>query len=290
MGSRRKAVLAWLVVCLVWGTTYLGIRIALETMPPFLLASLRWLLAGSLLAALLVVRRERFPGPGAWRSLATLGVLMMAVGNGGVVWAQQTVPSGLTSVLVAGVPFWMVAVERLMPGGEPLTLRRLLGLIVGFGGIVLLVWPQVHLPSGSGILGGVASVQLAGLGWAIGSAYARRRRMDENVLAAAAVQMLFAGAALLVVSLARGEPTRASLTGRTAGALAYLVVAGSVVGYTAYAYALKHLPIATVSLYAYVNPIIAVALGTIVAGEEFSPRIVLAGVIVFAGVGMVRDS
>jgi drug/metabolite transporter (DMT)-like permease len=254
------------------------------------MASLRWLLAGSLLAAWLAVRRERFPGPGAWISLGLLGVLMMAIGNGGVVWAQQTVPSGLTSVLVAGVPFWMVAVERLMPGGDPMTARRLLGLIVGFGGILLLVWPQVQLGSGRGFLGGVASVQLAGLGWAIGSAYARRRRMDENVLAAAAVQMLVAGAALLAVSLARGEPARVSFTGRTAGALAYLVVAGSIVGYTAYAYALKHLPIATVSLYAYINPIIAVALGTIVAGEEFSPRIVLAGAIVLAVVGLVRDS
>jgi drug/metabolite transporter (DMT)-like permease len=273
----------------VWGTTYLFIRIALETIPPFLMAGMRWLLAGILLIGILKYRGEPLPGPRSYGALAILGILMMGFGNGGVVWAQQVVPSGLASVIVGALPFWMVAVERFMPNGEPLTKRRMVGLIVGFGGIVLLVWPEVQLAQGGAFLAGLASLQLAGVGWAIGSAYARRRNVAENVLAAAAIQMLFAGVALAALGTLRGEWSMVSFSGRTAGALAYLILVGSMIGYTAYVFALKHLPVATVSLYAYINPIIAVALGTIVLNEPFSARIVLAGVIVFSGVALVRS-
>ena len=127
-----RAYLAWIVVCVVWGTTYLGIRIALETIPPFLMASFRWLAAGTALVVALLIRGERLPGPRAWMSLALTGVLLMGIGNGGVVWAEQTVPSGLTAVLVAAIPFWMVGIERVMHGGERLTARRLGGLVLGF--------------------------------------------------------------------------------------------------------------------------------------------------------------
>ena len=302
MSVKRSAYLAWIVVCIVWGTTYLAIRVALETIPPFLMASFRWLAAGSCLTIALVARGERMPGPGAWPSLAVLGVLLMGVGNGGVVWAEQTVPSGLTAVLVAGIPFWMVGVERVMYGGDRITRGRLAGLVVGFAGIVLLVWPELQLGGGgetaagsgsgridrSSFLGGVAATQMACLGWAIGSSIARRRQHDENVLAASALQMVAAGLALGVVGLARGEWAEVAFSDRTAGALAYLIVAGSIVGYSAYAYALKHLPLATVSLYAYVNPVIAVALGTLLLREPLSSRMVTAAAAVLAGVILVR--
>jgi drug/metabolite transporter (DMT)-like permease len=280
-------------VCVVWGTTYLAIRISLETLPPFLMAAIRWLAAGSILAIALKLRGERLPRPSAWPSLTILGILLLGFGNGGVVWAEQTVPSGLAAVLVATCPFWMVGIDVLMPGGEALTLRRNAGLVVGFGGIVLLVWPEIQVgPSGREFMNGVIATQVACLGWAAGSAYARRRghgeAKDENVLATAAFEMLFGGLVLLGLGMVRHEAARLVFTPRTASALAYLVFVGAIGGFTAYAYALKHLPVATVSLYAYVNPIIAVILGTLILNEPFSARMAVSAAIVLTGMALVR--
>ncbi len=282
-------------MCLIWGTTYLAIRIALETIPPLLMAGIRWIVAGGLLVAILKLGGERLPSPRAWPSLAVLGVLLLGFGNGAVVWAEQTVPSGLTAVLVATSPFWMVGIDALMADGERLTARRVLGLVIGFSGIVMLVWPQIRVGEGGrAFLGGVIAAQIACVGWAIGSAYARRRgrghAKHENVLATAAFEMLFGGVFLLVAGLAMHETARLAFTPRTSGALAYLIVFGAIGGFTAYAYALKYLPIATVSLYAYVNPIIAVILGTLVLKEPFNARMVLAAAVVFGGMVLVKDT
>jgi drug/metabolite transporter (DMT)-like permease len=275
-------------VCLLWGTTYLGIRVAIETIPPLVMAGFRWAVAGSIILAALKIRGERIPAGTDWPAMTVLGVLLIGFGNGCVVWAEQTIPSGLTAVLVAGVPFWMVGVERFMEASEPLTPQRLIGLIVGFGGIVLLVWPELEVGNGRSFFLGVVSTQLACLGWAIGSSYSRRRHADENVLAAAALQMLFGGLILALAGLVRGELGMMAFSGRSVTALVYLIVAGSLGGFSAYAYALKHLPVATVSLYAYVNPVIAVILGTLILGEALSPRMALAGAIVLVGIALVR--
>jgi drug/metabolite transporter (DMT)-like permease len=275
-------------VCLLWGTTYLGIRVAIETIPPLVMAGFRWAIAGSLILAALKIRGEKIPPPSHWFAMTVLGILLIGFGNGCVVWAEQTLPSGLTAVLVAAVPFWMVGVERLMTASDPLTLRRVIGLVVGFGAIVLLVWPELELGNGRAFFLGVVSTQLACLGWAIGSSYSRRRHADENVLAAAALQMLFGGLALAVAGLLRGELRMLAFNGRSVAAFVYLIVAGSLGGFSAYAYALKHLPVATVSLYAYVNPVIAVILGTLILGEPLSPRLALAGAIVLVGIALVR--
>jgi drug/metabolite transporter (DMT)-like permease len=287
--ATRPAYLAWAAVCLVWGTTYLAIRIALESIPPLLMAGLRYVTAGTVIAAALALRGEKLPGRSAWLALTLQGILLIGIGNGAVVWAELTVPSGLTAVLVAAVPFWMVGVERFMSRPDPLTPRRVAGLVIGFTGIVLLVWPELQLSEGRSFLAGVVSTQLACLGWAVGSSYARRRAREENVLATAALQMLFGGVALVIAGTVHGEWPVLVFTPRTASAIAYLVVFGSIVGFSAYAYALKHLPVATVSLYAYVNPVIAVLLGTLVLGERLSPRLIIAGAIVLAGMGLVRE-
>src|SRR5215831_8128256 len=142
---RVRAYAAWVFVCFVWGTTYLAIRICLDTVPPLLMGGLRYLAAGGLLIPALRLRGAALPGRRAWPSLAVLGALMLGLGNGGVVWAEQTVPSGLTAVLVAMSPFWMVAVDAMAHPRVPLTARRIVGLAVGFGGIVLLVWPQLGI-------------------------------------------------------------------------------------------------------------------------------------------------
>jgi drug/metabolite transporter (DMT)-like permease len=277
-----------LIVCLVWGTTYLAIRIGLETLPPFIMSGYRWLAAGALLVGLLKAGGAVLPPRTSWPSLAVVGFLLIGVGNGAVVWAEQIIPSGLAAVLVAASPFWIVAVEQLRKDGETLTLRRTIGLVVGFFGIVVLVWPDLSLSSGRGFVFGVIATQIACFGWAVGTSYSRRRRRDENVLAAAAVEMVFAGAALIGAGLLLGEPAAPSFNPRTATAFVYLLLAGSIGAFTAYNYALKHLPVSTVSLYSYVNPIIAVVLGTIVLDEPFSSRIVVAAAFVLAGMGMVR--
>jgi len=288
-GAPRSAYIAWIIVCLLWGTTYLAIRIALESIPPFLMTGFRWMVAGAMLLAVMRLRGERLPPLRQWPSLTAIGILFMGFGNGGVVWAEQTIPSGLAAVLVAVIPLWMVAVERVMPQAEPLTLRRLAGLVVGFAGIVLLVWPEIGLGEGRQFLFGVAATQLACFGWAIGSSYSRRRGAHENVMVASAMQMVLAGTCILVFALLRGELGSLAFSTRATGALIYLVLFGSLVGFTAYNYALKHLPMATVSMYAYVNPIIAVLLGTIVLGEPLSPRLAAAGAMVLVGMGMVRE-
>jgi drug/metabolite transporter (DMT)-like permease len=196
------------------------------------------------------------------------------------------VPSGMTAVLVATAPFWLVGIEAIWSDGEPITLRRALGLVAGFSGIVLLVWPEIDV-SGSFLKGVIAS-QLACIGWSIGSAYARRRHHSENVLMTAAAEMLLGGIALLTVGLMLGEWRALAFSQRSAGALAYLIVFGSIIGFSAYAYALKHLPVAFVSQYAYVNPIIAVVLGTLILHEPFNARVGVAAGIVLFGMALVR--
>jgi drug/metabolite transporter (DMT)-like permease len=286
--SRRRAYVAWVLVCVLWGTTYLAIRISLETIPPLLMAGLRWVTAGSALVIILKTGGQKLPSRRSWPSLAVLGLLLLGFGNGAVVWAEQTVPSGLTAVLVAMCPFWMVGLEALKPDGDPLTHRRVTGLFVGFAGIVTLVWPEMRIGGGRQFLGGVIASQIACVGWAFGSTYARRRGHEENVLGAAAFEMLFGGLLLLAAGAAIGEWRTLAFNPRTSAALAYLIVFGAIAGFSAYAYALKHLPVATVSLYAYANPIIAVALGTLVLDEPFNIRMAIAAAIVLAGMALVR--
>jgi len=293
MSSTRRAYAALVAVSLIWGTTYLGIRIALESIPPFTMAAARWLVSGGLLALFLRLRGERLPPRRSWRALAVLGLLLLGFGNGGVVWAERTVPSGLTAVLVAASPFWMVGVEACMPSGETVKRRQLVGLLVGFAGIVLLVWPELHVPAqdASGFLNGVVGTQLACLGWAIGSAYSRRHAPEANVLAATSYEMLFGGLFLLAAAVVRRElDPAAAFTPRSVAAVGYLILIGGIAGFSSYAYALKHLPVATVSLYAYVNPIIAVVLGVIVLHEAFNVRMAVAAAVVLAGVVLVRQA
>jgi len=284
----RTAYAAWLAVCVLWGTTYLAIAIALETLPPLFMAGFRYIVAGALLVAVLKVRGETMPPPGAWGRLAVLGILLLGFGNGGLVWAEQTIPSGFAALLVAMTPFWMVGIDSLMPGAERLTRSRIAGLFVGFAGVLMLVWPEIAAGGGRGFLQGVIAAEIACVGWALGSSYARRRKPDENVLVVAGFEMLFGGLFLVAGGALRQEWRTVAFTGRTFAAWLYLIFFGGIAGFSAYAYALKHLPVSTVSLYAYVNPIIAVALGTLVLGEPFSPRVAVAAVVVMVGMWMVR--
>ena len=285
----RRAWLAWAAVCVIWGTTYLGIKITLETMPPFLMGGLRYVLAGLLLAAILKLRGRPLPPRADWGRLAVLGFFMLFFGNGGVVRGEQYVSSGLTAVLIGTSPFWMVTVDAMVSGGRQLHARQWIGLAVGFAGIVLLVWPDIRAGGASGrhFALGVLALQIACAGWAVGSAYTRRHVMPRDVLGSAALQMLSGGLFLTAAGTALGEWNRLGFSPRTTVVFVYLVVVGAVIAFAAYSYALRHLDIAIVSLYSYINPIIAVTLGTLLLGEPFHVRMLVAAAIIAAGVVIV---
>ena len=287
----RLAYVAWFAVCFIWGTTYLAIRIALETIPPTLLGGIRFVAAGLIVLAVVRLRGAELPPRRQWPRQALLGALLLGVGNGGVVWAELWIPSGIAAVGVASVPFWMSGAEAAF-GGERVTGRALVGLAIGFSGIVLLIWPSLFVANvgAAGFGLGVSLVQLACVGWAVGSSLSKRTASSAGSFAASALQQLFAGCMLVGVGTVLGEWHELTFTARTIAAQLYLVVFGSLAAYSAYVYALNHLPIATVSLYAYINPIIAVLLGALVASEPFTPRIVAAAGLVLAGVAIVRSA
>jgi drug/metabolite transporter (DMT)-like permease len=250
------------------------------------MGGLRYVAAGAMLALFVALRGRRRPPRSDWGRQAVLGFFMLGLGNGGVVFGEQFVASGLTAVLIGTSPFWMVGIDGLLRGARPLGWRQWIGLTVGFAGIVLLVWPEVAAGGvgGRGFMLGVIAIQIACAGWAVGSAYARRHVMPDDVLGAAALQMLFGGLFLGAAGTITGEWTSLAFTARTTAALVYLTVAGAVVAFAAYSYALQHLDMAIVSLYSYINPVIAVALGTIVLGEPFHLRMLVAGAIIAVGV------
>ncbi len=287
----RLAYVALVAVCVIWGTTYLGIRVALEAVPPALMGALRWLTAGSLLLAYAWFRGQALPHVGSWASLAVQGLLMIGFGNGFVNWAEQTVPSGLAAVVIATSPFFMAGVEALRADGERLSRRGLVGLVLGFVGIIVLVWPDLRFNDAGGtqFVLGLLALQGACLAWAVGSSYSKRHPHGDSVIGATAVQMLFGGLIMLVAGTLIGEWGLVSLHGRGVVALAYLTVVGSIGGFVSYIFALKYLPVSTVSIYAYINPLIAVILGALVLGEPFGLRTVVSMAIVFAGVALVKQ-
>lgn len=288
MGSPR-AYLAWVSVCVIWGTTYLGIKIALETIPPFLMGGIRYTISGLLLAAWLLARGRKLPSRSDWGRLAVLGFFMLMLGNGGVVWGEQFVPSGLTAVVIGSSPFWMVSVDAMLTGGRQLGLRQWVGLLIGFAGIVVLVGPDITAGgvSARNVALGVTSLQVACAGWAIGSAYTRRHVMPQDVFGSAALQMFFGGAFLLTAGTAAGEWSTLAFNTRTTIALVYLIIVGALIAFAAYSYALRHLDMAVVSLYSYVNPVIAVALGSLILDEPFNVRMAAAIGIIALGVMVV---
>jgi drug/metabolite transporter (DMT)-like permease len=288
--TRRRAWAAWAAICVIWGTTYLFIKIALATIPPFLMGGLRYVCAGAMLAGVLAARGRSLPPRAEWPGLAVLGGCIFLVGNGGIVWGEQHVPSGLAAVLVATVPFWMVTIDAVLTRGQALSARQRVGLAAGFAGIVLLVGPDITAARGPGFAHGVIALQISCVGFSIGSAYTRRRVASRDVLGAAALQMLFGGGFMLAAGTALGEWAALSFTAPTAWSLVYLTVVGSLAGFAAYSYALRHLGVAVASLYTYVNPVIAVALGTLLLGEPFAPRMAVAAGVIAAGIAAVAPA
>ncbi len=283
---------AWAAVCFFWGTTYLGIRIGLESFPPMLFAGVRFLTAGVVLFLVMSRQRNvRLPVGREWFDLAIVGLLLLGIGNGIVVLAEQWISSGTAALLVATSPFWVAGLERTQKGGERVGLRALTGMLIGFAGLALLVAPQLFGTSVSGyFLLGVIGLQVGCLAWSVGSMYAKRRPSGVAPLMAAAVQMLYAGIALTLVGTFVGEWGAVRVSGRSLGALAYLIVFGSIVAYGSYTYAIQKLPLSLVTTYSYINPIIAVLLGWLVLSEPLGWRVLLAAATILCGVALVKTS
>lgn len=282
-----RRLLVWtalLTVYVVWGSTYLGIALTLETMPPLLSAAARFLLAGGILFALIGWRAR--PSRREWAAAAVTGVPLLALGNGGVVWAQQTVDTGPAALLIASVPLWIALLDRVV-FGRRLSWPALAGLGLGFLGIALLVDVR---GTGGVDLGGALILIGAALSWATGSLLARGAALPPRPLVGVSMQMLCGGVVLAVAGLAAGEAGEVdpgTVSARSLGGLAYLVVFGSLVAFTAYVWLLRTTRTSTVATYAYVNPVVAVALGWLVLDEAVTGRMLVAGGIIVAAVALI---
>jgi drug/metabolite transporter (DMT)-like permease len=280
-GNRTLLLVAFFLVCTVWGSTYLGIRIALESFPPFLLGAVRFLTAGGVLYALARWRGEPALRWAEWGSAAVTGSLLFVVGNGLVNVAEQSVSSGLASVLVATMPLWATLIGRFF--GTPPSARELAGVGLGLVGVAVLNLGGELRASPAG----AACAMLAPMGWALGSMLSRRMPLPRGTMMRTAAQMLAGGAATAVVSLALHERLPGVPSARSIAAIVYLFVFGSLVGFSAFSYLLAHTRPAVATSYAYVNPVIAVVLGVVLAGERFGATSAVGAVIVLAAVVLV---
>jgi drug/metabolite transporter (DMT)-like permease len=282
--------LAFAAVYVVWGSTYLAIRIGIESFPPLILAGLRHITVGLLLYPVLRWKTKIRPTATNWRTAVITGTLLLFVGNGGVSWAEQVVPSGITALLVATVSLWLVIVDWLRPGGVKPVPRVVVGLLMGFAGLALLVGPA-HLGGSERVdPRGAAILVIASLAWACGSLYSKHGGMPSSAMLGVAMQSFAGGVILLVTGLLAGEFHAlhlAAVSLRSWLALAYLIAFGSGIGFSAYIYILHKSTAARVATYAFVNPVVALFLGWLIAGESITLRTVIAAAVILTAVILV---
>lgn len=288
---RARLIAAFAAVYLIWGSTYLAIRFAVQTLPPLLMASARFMIAGAIV--LLWARlRDGAPWPTRveWRVGLIGGALLLLGGNGGVSWAEQRVPSGITALLVAIVPVFVVLLEWLRPGGKRPKATVFAGVALGLAGLALLVGPDAVGDGSRASTAGAVVLVFASLSWAAGSIYTKLAPKPSSATVATGTQMLAGGLALLAAALVAGEPARLDLAHAAKSSLiafAYLLTFGSLIGFTAYVYLLSHTTAAKASTYAYVNPVVAVLLGWAVGHEPVTSRTFLAATVILAGVAII---
>jgi drug/metabolite transporter (DMT)-like permease len=287
--SPAQRIAAFTTIYLVWGSTYLGIRMAVQTLPPLVMASLRFICAGLILLGLLRLRGPLQVTVRQLRDNAVVGVLLLLGGNGLVAWAEQYVPSGITALIIGVQPMVMVLTEWAWPGGKRPPALVFIGLALGFGGVALLVAPST---ASSEVLnvGGVAAILFACVFWAFGSIYGRNARTPAQPFVASGLQMVSGSLALAAAAGFRGEWSSWSPAATSATswwATAYLTLVGSLVGFTTFAWLMKHSTPARVATYAYVNPIVAVFLGWLVLSEPLGWRIAAAGIVIVLSVVII---
>jgi len=284
--------LALIAVYIVWGSTYLAIRFAVTTIPPFLMAGMRFLIPGAILYAWRRLAGDAAPTRIQWRSAAIIGFFLLLGGNGGVTWAEQRVASSITALIVGSAPVWMVLIDALRRGGQRPTWLVTTGVLIGLLGIVLLVGPSEW---GGGQLQmdtpGVAVLLLAALFWAIGSLYGRTAQLPDSPLMGTGMEMLAGSAGLFLAGTLTGEWRQLNLNAVAPSSLwglAYLVVFGSLVGFVCYTWLLRVAPTPLVATYAYVNPLIAIIMGNLLAKEAITPLLLIAALVIVGAVVLIN--
>ncbi len=291
---KTKIWVALLALYIVWGSTYLAIRFAVETIPPFLSAGLRFLISGIILVAWRRAAGEALPTKSQWRAAAIIGNLLLLGGNGLVSWAEQTIPSGIAALIIGSVPLFLVVAEALRPGGAKPNWQAILGLVVGFGGIYILVGPSEFSSGGLQLNPfGVGALLTACVLWALGSIYSKTADLPKSSLMTSGAQMLMGSIGLFLVSGVTGEWAGfdpAGITTRSLMGLVYLILVGSLIGFVSYGWLLQNAPISLVATYAYVNPVVAVLLGNWLGAEPLESRIWLAAAIIIGSVILINST
>ena len=288
--SRTALLLAFAAIYVIWGSTYLGIRVAIETMPPFLMAATRFLLAGTVLFTLVKFRGARWPTLRQWRISAVIGMFLLLGGNGLVVWAEQRIPSGVTALLIGVSPLFFVLIEWAWRGGSRPSPITAAALLLGFFGVAWLAAPWETAAGGALSYGGVLAILVACTSWSFGSIYSRHAQHGADPFMASALQMLGGGAALTLVALWHGDFAQldlARVSQRSWIAFGYLAGLGSLVGFSTFAWLMKHSTPARVSTYAYVNPVVAVFLGWLILREPVTTRTLVASAVIVAAVAII---
>lgn len=285
---------ALIAVYIVWGSTYLAIRFVVETIPPYLSAGIRFLVSGALLYLWRRISGDPAPKKIEWRSASIIGLLLLLGGNGGLVWAEQRIPSGIASLFIATIPLWMVLIDAFRPGGTRPNWLTWVGVLVGFTGTALLANPwQTHTASQVLDPAAMAVLILAALFWSIGSLYSRNAPLPSSSLLGTGMEMLAGSAGLFIFSALIGEWNQfhlATISTRSVAGLIYLIVFGSGIGFVAYTWLLRNAPTSLVSTYAYVNPVVALILGSAFASEVLEARDIIAALIIIAGVILITTA
>jgi drug/metabolite transporter (DMT)-like permease len=282
--------LAFAAIYLIWGSTYLGIRVAVETLPPFLMAGMRFAIAGTLLFGFLMARGAAWPTAAQWREQAVIGVFLLLGGNAVVSWAELRTPSGITALILGASPLIVIVFDWLRPGGSRPNAGLVCGVAVGIAGMALLVGPGAIPADSRPPVADLAALFLASVSWWAGSFYSKHLRSRTPLMLASSMQMLTGSGCMLLTGWALGEGRTFHLQSVSAvswGAFAYLVVVGSIVAFPVYIWLLEHSTPAKVSTYAYVNPVVAIILGWLILGEPMNMRIVLAAAIIIGAVAII---
>lgn len=288
--SRGALILAFAAIYLIWGSTYLGIRVAIETVPPFLMAGMRFAIAGILLFSFLMIRGASWPTAAQWREQAIIGALLLLGGNAVVSWAELRTPSGITALILGASPLIVVIFEWLRPGGSRPRAGLVCGVAVGIGGIALLVGPGAIPADSRPPFVDLIALFLASVSWWVGSFYSKHLKSRTPLMLASSMQMLTGSACMLLTGLALGEGRGfhlGSVSPVSWAAFTYLVVVGSIVAFPVYIWLLEHSTPAKVSTYAYVNPVVAIILGWLILGEPMNLRIVLAAAVIIGAVAII---
>lgn len=284
-----KAYLAWIAVCIIWGTTYLAIRVGVEDIPPMLFAGIRWIIAGTIFITILLISGKTLPSKENLKHIAVMGIAMLGFGNGLVVVGEQWISSGLAALLITTVPFWIVGMESLLTSGPKLNYQIIIGLFIGIVGVSLIFgsdWEDLFKLE---YLLGVLSIFGAVVAWSFGSVFSKYKKVGIHPLMSASIQMLIAGTLQTLLGIILGEYNSIVYSQEGLFSLGYLIVVGSIFGYGSYIYAIEHLPLSLVSTYAYVNPVIAVFLGWLVLDEKLNLLIIIGAIIIIIGVVLVKQ-